>query len=146
MVQTSRRPFGSVGGGEGCLRATPSAQVLVSGYHCPLKGTRDPWEKGSFQGWGRENTKGACLASSQWQEVRGCSGKDGAGLDGRRSQREEVTAVDTETGGRESVRRNMSACAQRSPNNTLANHRGTVTWQKPGGLTLPKVHRGTTDP
>lgn len=58
---TFRRPFGSVGGGEGCWHATPSAQVLVSGYHCPLKGTRDPWEKGSFQGWGRENTKGACF-------------------------------------------------------------------------------------
>lgn len=61
LMWTFRRPFGSVGGGEGCWHATPSAQVLVSGYHCPLKGTRDPWEKGSFQGWGRENTKGACF-------------------------------------------------------------------------------------
>lgn len=131
----------------GVLVAVKDAYVLPQcpglGFWVPLSIERNQGSlgKGILPGLGQGKHKRSLPRQAhngrKWGGAREKLGLDWtvAGARLRKSQPSTLTLVDEKGWGGTCLR-----ALSGSPNNTLTNHRGTVTWQKPGGLTLPKVH------
>lgn len=107
-----------------------------------------------------QGSLGKCLLSGQgqgkiqnepawwWQEVRKCSKNDGARRKDTQANPRTCTATNTKIGGQGRMTRNrclrpLGVSLGVSPNSIVTTHKGTVTLQKPGGLSFTKGARLT---